>query len=68
MGAMGAWAPINISSGATNRCQHTALYITERLRYSNKAVNDSNKAVTVFIQRSSVVNYVVININFDYQQ
>ena len=29
MGAMGAWAPINISSGVTNGCQHTALHIIE---------------------------------------
>ena len=58
---MGAWAPINIFSGVTNGCQYTVLYILlKRLRYSNRAVNDSNKAVTVFIQRSCVVNYVVI--------
>ena len=26
MGAMSAWALINISSGVTNGCQHTVLY------------------------------------------
>ena len=43
----------------------SALYyiiiLLKRSRYSNRAVNNSNKAVTVFIQ-SSVVNYIVINI------
>ena len=68
IGAMGAWAPINISSGVTNGCQHTVLYITETIEILNRAVHDSNKAVTVFIQRSSAVNYEVINIDFDYQQ
>ena len=69
---MGAWAPIKISSCITNGCQHqsvSTLYYTLLIqsRYSNSAVNDSNKAVTVFFQ-SSVVNYVVINIDFYYQQ
>ena len=27
----GAWAPINISSGVTNGCQHTVLNITETI-------------------------------------
>ena len=31
MDAMGAWAPINISSCITNGCQHTVLYITEKI-------------------------------------
>ena len=31
MGTMGAWAPINISSGVTNGCQHTVLNITENI-------------------------------------
>ena len=30
-GAMGAWAPLNISSGVTNGCQHTVLYIAETI-------------------------------------
>ena len=49
MSAMGAWAPINISSGVTNGCQHTVLQylLLKRSRYSNRAVNDSNKAVTL---------------------
>ena len=31
MGAMGAWAPTNTSSGITNGCQHTVLYTTEMI-------------------------------------
>ena len=62
---MGSWAPINIFSGVTNGCQQNCTILLTRSRYSNIAFNDSNEAVTVFIQRSSVVNYVV---DFDYLQ
>ena len=48
MGAMGVWALINISSCITNGCQHIVPHITEKSRYSNRAVNDSNKAVVAF--------------------
>ena len=46
---MGAWASINISSCGTNGCQHAVLHITEKSRYSNRTVNDSNKAVMTFL-------------------
>ena len=35
-------------------------------KYSNRPVNHSNKAVTVFIQRSNVASYVAINKDFMY--
>ena len=31
MSTMGAWAPINTSSGVNNGYQHTVLYITEKM-------------------------------------
>ena len=47
MGAMGAWAPINISSGVTNGFSTLYYILLKRSRYSNRGVNNSNKAVTL---------------------